>query len=98
MTQRVLGSTVSLWRYPVKSVMGSDGTIVSSEQSDLDQIFTKMFNRDEIFRVGRSAKVYRGVLAGYRRPRENSLMGHSLNTQQVDSGDGKNIEVVTDES
>ncbi len=59
MTQRVLGSIVSLWRYPVKSMMGQMAPSLVV-QSYLDQIFTKMFNRDEIFRVGRGAKGHSG--------------------------------------
>jgi len=44
MTQRVLGSIVSFWRYPVKSMMGQMAPSLVV-QSDLDQRFTKMFNR-----------------------------------------------------
>ena len=49
---------------------GSDGTIISSEQSDLDQIFTKMFNGAVKFFA--LAEVQRATAreysAGYRGP------------------------------
>ena len=90
MTQRVLGSI----RFPpaVRSQIhdGSDSTTVSSEQSDL--VVQPVMKFSALAEVQRAPS---GVLPEYRRPRENSSVGHSLNTAQIDSGDSKNTEVVT---
>jgi hypothetical protein len=89
-TQRVLGSI----RFPpaVRSQIhdGSDSTTVSSEQSDL--VVQPVMKFSALAEVQRAPS---GVLPEYRRPRENSSVGHSLNTPQIDSGDSKNTEVVT---
>ncbi len=62
-TQGGAGSVVGLWRYPVKSMMGEelnaalpavrltlpDGTIVTSEQPDLEQVLSSALGREVAF-------------------------------------------------
>jgi len=98
MTQRVLGSIRFPPAVPSQINDGSDGTIVGSAIRPRPDIHEKC---STVMKFSALAEVQRatvGVLARYRRPREDSPMGHSLNTQQVDSVDSKNTEVVTDES
>jgi hypothetical protein len=98
MTQRVLGSTVSLWRYPVKSMMGqmAPSLVVSNLTS------TKYSRKcSTVMKFSALAEVH-GATAGdtgrISKASRKLTYGSFVEYQQVDSGDGKNIEVVTDES